>query len=57
MQREAIDNKFRRLAGMSLQDDQVSNLLNVLDTLEHVDDCRRLETLLAGDAHRLPTFC
>jgi 2-methylcitrate dehydratase PrpD len=56
MHREAIDDKFRRLAGMSLEDDQVSNLLNVLDTLENFDDCRRFGTLLAGDAHNRPTF-
>lgn len=56
MQREAIANKFRHLAGTTLDDDQVSNLLNVLDKLENVEDCRQFETLLAGDTDNRPTF-
>lgn len=56
MLRTAIDDKFRYLAGMSLEDNQVSNLSDMLDTLEHLDDCHRFETLLAGNAHNRPTF-
>jgi 2-methylcitrate dehydratase PrpD len=56
MQRESIDDKFRQLAGMTLEDDQASRLFNVLDTLEYFDDCRGFETLLAGDADNRPTF-
>ena len=56
MQREAIDDKFRRLAGMTLEDDPVSHLFGVLDTLEYVEDCRQFEILLAGDADNRPTF-
>ena len=57
MQRAAIDDKFRYLAGMSLEDSQVSNLFDMLDKLEHLNDCRRFETLLAGNADNRPTFC
>jgi len=57
MQPRAIEEKFRQLAGMALEDGEVAGLWHLLNNLETLDDCRRLEGLLAGGAADKPVFC
>ncbi|KXF75057.1 2-methylcitrate dehydratase [Paramesorhizobium deserti] len=57
MQPWAIEEKFRQLAGMALEDKEVTRLWDLVNSLERLDDCRRLKTLLAGNADGRPVFC
>lgn len=52
----AIEAKFRELAAMALAEDQVDGLWNLLDNLENLDDCRKIDTYLSGHADRMPSF-
>ncbi len=56
MQPAAVAAKFQELATMSIEAAQADQLWRMLAELENLDDCRRLEVLLAGDADSRPVF-
>lgn len=56
MRPAAVEVKFRELAGMSIAPEGVDALWQTLGRLELVEDCSRIETLMAGEADRMTTF-
>jgi 2-methylcitrate dehydratase PrpD len=56
MLQSAIKAKFDELAHMALTEQNVESLWSTLQTLETVDDCGKIETLLCGDADTRPLF-
>ena len=57
MQPAAVAAKFRELTAMAMEPEQADRLWAAIADLENLDDCRRLETLLAGNADNRPVFC
>uniref|UniRef100_UPI003100EDB7 MmgE/PrpD family protein n=1 Tax=Neorhizobium sp. EC2-8 TaxID=3129230 RepID=UPI003100EDB7 len=56
MEPEAVEAKFRELAGMSLSDEATDTLWTAIDGLEQIEDCNLLETLMVGAADDMPIF-
>lgn len=56
MSKTAIEAKFYELANMGLAEHNTEKLWSMLQTLEAVDDCRKIETLLSGEADTRPLF-
>jgi ABC-type uncharacterized transport system ATPase subunit len=56
MPRPDIAEKFTELATMSLSVEQANRLWSTLTKLEELDDCRKIENLLAGDADNRSVF-
>ncbi|MBB3609986.1 MmgE/PrpD family protein [Rhizobium sp. BK602] len=52
-----VAGKFKELALMSLSTEQADHLWSTLTRLEELDDCRKIENLLVGDADNRPVFC
>ncbi|RVK05373.1 MmgE/PrpD family protein, partial [Sinorhizobium meliloti] len=40
-----------------IETEQADRLWRMLAELEHLEDCRALESLLAGDGDKRPVFC
>lgn len=57
MRPAAIRAKFEELAAMSIETEQADPLWRTIAELEHLEDCRALEPLLAGDGNRRSVFC
>lgn len=57
MRPAAIRAKFEELAAMSIETEQADRLWRTIAELEHLEDCRALEPLLAGDGNRRSVFC
>lgn len=57
MRPAAIRAKFGELAAMGIETEQADRLWRMLAELEHLEDCRALESLLAGDGDKRPVFC
>lgn len=57
MRPTAIRAKFGELAAMGIETEQADRLWRMLAELEHLEDCRALESLLAGDGDKRPVFC
>jgi 2-methylcitrate dehydratase PrpD len=57
MQPAAVAAKFRELTAMAMEPEQADRLWAAIADLENLNDCRRLETLLAGNADNRPVFC
>lgn len=51
-----VAGKFKELALMSMSTEQADRLWVTLTRLEELDDCRKIEDLLAGDADSRPAF-
>ncbi|WP_164873288.1 MmgE/PrpD family protein [Sinorhizobium meliloti] len=56
MRPAAIRAKFEELAAMSIETEQADPLWRTIAELEHLEDCRALEPLLAGDGNRRSVF-
>ncbi|WP_457811703.1 MmgE/PrpD family protein [Sinorhizobium meliloti] len=57
MRPAALRAKFEELAAMSIETEQADRLWRTIAELEHLEDCRALEPLLAGDGNRRSVFC
>ncbi|AYG69640.1 MULTISPECIES: MmgE/PrpD family protein [unclassified Rhizobium] len=57
MRPAAVSAKFQELTTMTLELEQADRLWTMLADLENLEDCRRLEALLAGNADNRPVFC
>ncbi|WP_234890626.1 MmgE/PrpD family protein, partial [Sinorhizobium meliloti] len=57
MRPATIRAKFEELAAMSIETEQADRLWRTIAELEHLEDCRALEPLLAGDGNRRSVFC
>lgn len=57
MRPAAIRAKFEELAAMSIETEQADRLWRTIAEVEHLEDCRALEPLLAGDGNRRSVFC
>ncbi|MDE4603913.1 MmgE/PrpD family protein [Sinorhizobium meliloti] len=57
MRPATIRAKFEELAAMSIETEQTDRLWRTIAELEHLEDCRALEPLLAGDGNMRSVFC